>query len=106
MKRASLLAIVVVLAMAQQVSAADNRISLSCNDSALARFQAGQGYVWSTFVGVRLSDGKKVVVEHYFGYCAGGCDVEDSVFAFGILWKNHIATVINGSISDHAGGCL
>ena len=107
MKRAVLLSFVVILAMAQQVSAAEHGISLGgCNDYAWASFEVGAGHVWSTFVGVRLSDGKKVVVEHYLGFCGDVlCGTGDSINEPGILWKNHYVRTYAGGIYSHFGGC-
>lgn len=104
MKRAALLAFMVFLAMSQQVSAAQHGISISCYDSAWAWFEVGTGYFKSTFVGVRYSDGKKVVVDR-FGFCGDiFCGVSDSIDQSGILWKNHYVTA-DGGIGGHVGGC-
>ena len=105
MKRVVLLVFVVTLAMAQQASAAQSGISLgSCNVYAWAGFEVGTGNFKSTFVGVRLSDGKKVVINRY-GFCGDvTCSADDEVNENGILWKNHYVTADNW-VGWHIGGC-
>lgn len=107
MKRAVLLVFVVmILAMAQKASAVQHGVTLSggCNNYAWAWFEVGPGNFKSTFVGVRVSDGKKVVIDHY-GFCGDVyCNLNDEVDESGILWKNHYITA-DQWIGGHLGGC-
>ena len=102
MKRAALLFLLAVLAMAQKASA--DSIPLGCNDYAWADFTVSAGDYKSTFSGVRLSDGKKVVVTHQ-GTCPDPtCRYIDYAYVPGVLWKNHILIPVF-SWWIHEGGC-
>ncbi len=103
MKRVALLFFLVVLAMAQKASA--DSISIGpCNDYAWADFTISAGDYKSTFVGVRLSDGKKVVVTHQ-GTCPDPtCSYIDYAYVPGVLWKNHILIPVS-TWWTHEGGC-
>ena len=106
MKSVVLLVFAVFLVMAQKASAVQHGTTLygGCNDYAWAWFEVGTGNFKSTFVGVRLSDNKKVVIDRY-GFCGDVyCNVNDEVNESGILWKNHYVTA-DYSIWGHAGGC-
>jgi hypothetical protein len=102
MKRVALLAIVAVVTLAQSASAAYSHIWVGCYDRAWVTFTTDSNVLTtSTWIGVRLSDGHKVVrstLAHCGGTCYHGVD-ED-----GILWKNH-EVQFYGLVSGHEAGC-
>lgn len=102
MKRTALLFLLAVFAMAQKTSADSIPIG-PCNDYAWAAFTVVGDYK-STFIGVRLSDGKKVMVTH-LGECPDSvCSFTDYAYVPGVLWKSHTLIPLY-TWWIHEGGC-